>query len=92
MFAMVFARIHQEALFANATLAIQAMLQPQMHAQVRDGSRYTFGYNLQLLAPELQGSLCIRYYKHDLKTLSICFKLTVSYSMYIYNFFLYALR
>lgn len=33
MLAMVFARIHQEALFANATLAIQEMLQPQMHAQ-----------------------------------------------------------
>jgi hypothetical protein len=57
MLAMVFARIHQEALFANATLAIQEMLQPQMHAQVQDGSRYTFDYNLQLLARELQGSL-----------------------------------
>ena len=34
MFAMVFARIHLEVLFANATLAIQAMLPSQMDAQV----------------------------------------------------------
>ena len=31
---MVFARIHLEVLFANATLAIQAMLPSQMDAQV----------------------------------------------------------
>ena len=34
MFAMVFARIHLEVLFANATLAIRAMLPSQMDAQV----------------------------------------------------------
>jgi len=34
MFAMVFARTHLEVLFANATLAIQAMLPSQMDAQV----------------------------------------------------------
>jgi len=34
MFAMVFARIHQEVIIANATLAIQAMLLSQMDAQV----------------------------------------------------------